>query len=251
MEQIRAKVAAKAGGKYDDLKSIRKTVNEVLKEEGIDFNRWRTERKTRLEAEGKSTDDEELGRMHRDVLDGLLLIQLFPDDIPVFRSIEPVYAGLSGTTGSSWWGIGTAGVDDAMNYWQPHRSVIETTLGALRQAGAVRSDEMAFGTKGNCIELFHRELKTPGANGKDEMDQSSLSNSKRASALLSRRRRVSTMAMPPSGPINKWSIKFLVIVAKREPKTQGIVSRQTPQLFRVAVMGAPEELPAVRRGIQR
>lgn len=133
MVHLRERVAERAGHKYPNLKEAQAVVLEVLSEEGIDFG-----------APESSPS--------RDVLENVLLIQLLPDDVPLFRSTEHV--GQAGEGGSSWWGVGSDGLGPvAASYAGPGRHVVPSTLGQLRQSGVIRVDEMAV--TGNALELYH------------------------------------------------------------------------------------------------
>lgn len=153
IQALRAKVAGKAGGRYADLEAVRGAVEAVLKEEGIDLPSWRNERSKHHEETQNASAAQKLEMMHRDVLDGVLLLQLLPDAVPLYRSIEPTFAGKASEGGTSWWGVGEAGITVASSYAKDHRVTIKSTLGDLRKNGAIRSDEMAV--TGNALELFH------------------------------------------------------------------------------------------------
>lgn len=147
IETLRAKIADKAGHRYTDLDGTRRVVDEVLKEEGVDFAAWRSGPKTRLET---------------DVMDGVLLFKLLPNEVPVYRTTTR--GGEAGENGSSWWGFGEKGMEVAAIYGNGRRHMVRTTLGDLRKAGIVRSDEMPVAgnpASGNSVELYHR----PGAGG--------------------------------------------------------------------------------------
>lgn len=148
IQEIRNQIAERAGHRYTNLESLQNLVNSVLKEEGIDIEAWRRERPS-----------DHLDAMSDDVLRGVLLVQLLPDEVPLFRSTEPFRADQADPGGSSYWGVGSEGMDVASSYMAPGRIFTRTTVGDLRRAGVIRTDEVAV--TGNALELYHGNL--PGS----------------------------------------------------------------------------------------
>ncbi len=157
INKIRARVAAKAGGQYKNVNELRRIIDMVLKEDGIDLNAWKKEKGQQFEKNGNAFDKQKLDTVHKDALEGVLLIQLMPDNVPLYRSIETAHAGKASKIGSSYWGVGDNGMKVASSYATPQRIFIKTTLGEMRKRGIVRSDEMAV--TGNALELYHAEYK--------------------------------------------------------------------------------------------
>ena len=84
----------------------------------------------------------------------VLIMQLFPDEVSVYRSVSRKYAGLPGLGGKkSYWGVGERGLKTAGTYRKPHHIIINSTFGELRKKGVIIDDYMA--TIGNSVVLIH------------------------------------------------------------------------------------------------
>lgn len=157
IQSLRDRIAERAGHHYTNLEDLRTTVRDVLREEGIDVEAWREARRDEYRARGDEYGSNMLANVHRDVMDGVLLIQLLPDELPLYRSTEPFRADQADPGGSSYWGVGADGMAVAASYMSPGRVFTTTTLGDLRRAGVVRSDEVAV--TGNALELYHWNIE--------------------------------------------------------------------------------------------
>lgn len=157
IDQLRGQIAERAGHHYTNLDDLKTLVHTVLKEEGIDVAAWRRQRVAELESRGDSATASRLDSMTDDVLEGVMLIQLLPNEVPLFRSTESFRADQADPGGSSYWGVGAEGMDVAANYMGPGRIFTTTTVGELRRAGVVRTDEVAV--TGNALELYHWNIE--------------------------------------------------------------------------------------------
>lgn len=157
IHQLRDRVAERVGHRYTNLDDAKEAVRAVLREEGVDLAAWRDARRASLEGDGNAGGARRLNDMHADVLEGVFLVQLLPDELPLYRSTEPFRADQPDPGGSSYWGVGSDGLTVAASYMSPGRVFTTTTLGDLRHAGVVRTDEMAV--TGNALELYHWNIE--------------------------------------------------------------------------------------------
>jgi hypothetical protein len=158
-------VGERLNHQYGDLNAVRGAIDAVLREEGINLSSWRDARLAHYQETGNSFQGQQVELMHKDVLEGVLTVQLMPDEMPLYRSTEAHHAGLSGEMGSSWWGVGESGMSVASNYASAGRILMRTTMGDLRRSGVVRSDEVAV--TGNALELYHWTAPNSGGPAGD------------------------------------------------------------------------------------
>lgn len=163
--QLRTRVAERLDHRYADLNTVRGAIDAVLREEGINLSSWRDARVSHYQETGDSFRQQQVELMHKEVLLGVLGIQLMPDEMPLYRSTESRHAGQSGETGSSWWGVGDSGMSVASSYASAGRILMRTTMGDLRRSGVVRSDEVAV--TGNALELYHWTAPNSGGPSGD------------------------------------------------------------------------------------
>lgn len=163
IEKVRAEIKSKMGGVYPDEKGIRKIALALLAERGFDLE-------GQLDASRKSMTDTytrgallsgaEAAFLERraviaqvtDLLSHLTL-QMFPDDVPVYRSVKIGREGVANPDGRSDWGVGNRGYKTAQSYHGAGRVIVQSSFGELRRNGIVIVDTIA--AVGNAISVHH------------------------------------------------------------------------------------------------
>ncbi|MGB2662014.1 MAG: hypothetical protein WBD04_06490 [Candidatus Omnitrophota bacterium] len=165
IKKLRQAVKNKAAGKYVDMDHVDSLINEVLSgqnmdQKAIDEKIYKYWEKVYING-GEST----LSLYQKiTATRTLLYLQLYPDDIPVFRSVFRKFAGFPGTNGiRSNWALGESGLNHACHYMDTGEQgeepiIIKTTIGELRKNGIIIPDPGSI--TGNAILLVHRSEDT-------------------------------------------------------------------------------------------
>ncbi|MDD5282472.1 MAG: hypothetical protein PHF69_07330, partial [Candidatus Omnitrophica bacterium] len=160
--QIRDLIRQRLMGTYESLSDIADGVDAVLIEEGVDI----PDLKKRIFLNFRNKGDPEINPKHETIgaLLDVLKLQFFPQDVPVYRSVQKEFAGLPGKMGinSSDWGVGRSGLLTALSYFDKTKKdtvIIQSTIGELRNNGTIIYDYYAVG---NAVSLVHHiDLEKP------------------------------------------------------------------------------------------
>gem|GEM_PF-4501423 len=159
IERIRAIVQQRLGGTYQSSIDISQEVEEALKEEGIDIDGLR---KGIISNWLSNLDpDFNLKLSKLNLLIDYFMLQCFPDDVPVYRSVNREFAGLPGDNSGnrSDWVCGENGFSGAKIYFgsdkvpDRNRVIIKSDIGHLRDKGTILYDKIS--NLMNTISLVH------------------------------------------------------------------------------------------------
>ncbi len=160
IDRIRSKVKDRLEGMYERVEKIESVINEVLRDEGLNLEEMFGKLLTFYVDNPKGLPTSMIVK-ELSLISDLMLLQVYPDDVPVYRGIDRKYAGMSGKDDYvSDWGVGEDGIGVAANYANismemggDNLVIIQTSFGELRQKGIIIPEYKA--ATGNAISFIH------------------------------------------------------------------------------------------------
>ncbi|MCK5493450.1 MAG: hypothetical protein KAJ14_10110, partial [Candidatus Omnitrophica bacterium] len=157
IRKLRNDVDVKLFRVYEGRNEIDEVIINELERKGIDFGSITLSLINQLSDKNGLKDLSKLNN----VID-IMVMQLIPDNVPVYRSVGRNHAGLPGGIHNkkSDWGIGKSGGDVvATRYKTSENVIISSTFGELRKVGILTNDIIS--NEPSAITLVHRDSKTP------------------------------------------------------------------------------------------